>query len=79
MAYTIEQRQQIVQWIAQRVPRLTEQGCPLCAGPATAFGVDQIAMPGLDIPLMAIACRTCGYIMLFNEEQIFSGAAASGR
>jgi C4-type Zn-finger protein len=76
MAYTIDQRQRIVQWIAQRVPRLTEYGCPLCAGPATAFGVEQIAVPNLEVPLMAIACRTCGYIMLFNEAMILGEAAA---
>ena len=77
MAYTIEQRQQIVQWIAQRVPRLTEHGCPLCAGPATAFGVEQIAVPNLEVPLMAIACRTCGYVMLFNEALILGETAAT--
>jgi C4-type Zn-finger protein len=75
MAYTIEQRQRIVQWIAQRVPRLTERGCPLCGGPATGFGVEQLAIPNLEVPLMMIACRSCGYIMLFNETLILDEPA----
>ena len=68
MPYTTDQRQRIVQWISQHVPRLTERGCPLCGAPSTAFGVEQIAVPNLDVRLMAIACRSCGYIMLFNES-----------
>jgi hypothetical protein len=70
MAYTNDQLKQIVQWIAQRVPRFTEQGCPLCGAPMTAFGVQQIALPGLEVPLLAVACRTCGHVMLFNEKLV---------
>jgi hypothetical protein len=70
MAYTNEQLQQIVKWLSKRVPRFNEQGCPLCGGPATAFGVQQIALPGLDVPLLAVACRTCGHVMLFNEDLV---------
>jgi hypothetical protein len=77
MPYTNEQRQRIVQWIGQRVPRLTERGCPLCAAPATAFGVEQMTIPNLNTPLLAIACRTCGYVMLFNESLVLGDDAVS--
>jgi hypothetical protein len=70
MPYTAEQRQQIVQWILQRVPRLMEHGCPLCGAPASGFGTEQLSVPDLDTRLLAIACRACGYIMLFNEALI---------
>jgi hypothetical protein len=70
MPYTVEQRQRIVQWLSQRVPRLTEQGCPLCGASAAAFGVEPVSIPSLSVPLLAVACRTCGYIMLFNEELV---------
>jgi hypothetical protein len=70
MAYTAEQLQKIVQWLSQRVPRFTEQGCPLCGAPATAFRVQQISLPGLDVPLLAMACRTCGHVILFNEKLV---------
>ena len=70
MSYTPDQLQTIVRWLSQRVPRFTEQGCPLCGAPATAFGVQQIALPGLDVPLLALACRTCGHVMLFNESLV---------
>lgn len=70
MPYTPNQLQQIVQWMTQHVPRLMEQGCPLCSAPANTFGVEQIAVPGLAVPLLAVACRTCSHIMLFNEAMI---------
>jgi hypothetical protein len=70
MAYTPAELQRIVQWITQHVPRLMEQGCPLCGAPATGFGVEQLGIPNLDVPLMLVACRTCGHIMLFNESLI---------
>ena len=75
MPYTAEQRARIVQWVSQRVPRLIEQGCPLCGAPASSYGIEQIAIPNLDIPLLAVACRTCGYIMLFNEAMILGSSA----
>ena len=75
MPYSAEQRQRIVQWVAQRVPRLTEQGCPLCGAPATAFGVEPVSIPSLNVPLMAVACRTCGYIMLFNEQLVLGDSS----
>jgi hypothetical protein len=70
MPYTPEQLQHIVQWMTQRVPRLMEQGCPLCGAASTAFGVEQLTVPELAIPLLMVACRACGYIMLFNESMI---------
>jgi hypothetical protein len=70
MAYTTEQLKQIAQWLTQRVPRFAEQGCPLCGAPTTAFGVQQLALPGLEVPLLAVACRTCGHVMLFNETLV---------
>jgi hypothetical protein len=76
MSYTGEQRQRIVQWVSQRVPRLMEQGCPLCGAPAAGFGIEQARIPDFAVPLLAVACRTCGYIMLFNESMVL-GAAAS--
>lgn len=76
MSYTVEQRQLIVQWVNQRVPRLMEQGCPLCGAPASGFGVEQVRIPDFAVPLLAVACRNCGYIMLFNETMVL-GAAAS--
>jgi hypothetical protein len=69
MAYTDEQRQRIAQWIGQRVPRLTAQGCPLC-GSVAGYGVEQLNMPELDVPLLAVACRNCGHVMLFNEQLV---------
>ncbi len=76
MSYTVEQRQRIVEWVSQRVPRLMEQGCPLCGAPASGFGIEQLLIPDFAIPLLAVACRTCGYIMLFNEVMVL-GAAPS--
>jgi hypothetical protein len=72
MPYTNEQLQRIVQWLTQRTPKLMEQGCPLCNAPASAFGVEQFTIPDLPIPLLAVACRTCGHIMLFNEAMVIS-------
>jgi hypothetical protein len=69
MAYTNEQRQRIAQWIAQRVPRLTTEGCPLC-GNAAGYGVERLNIPELDVPLLAVACRSCGHVMLFNEHLV---------
>lgn len=74
MPYSPEQLQQIVQWLQQRTPRLLEQGCPLCGAPAAGFGVEQVAVPGLPTPMLAVACRNCGHIMLFNEDLIVSAA-----
>jgi hypothetical protein len=69
MAYTDEQRQRIAQWIGQRVPRLTAEGCPLC-GNVAGYGVEQLNMPELDVPLLAVACRNCGHVMLFNQQLV---------
>jgi hypothetical protein len=76
MPYTREQLQQIVEWLTQRVPKLMEQGCPLCGAPAAGFGVEQLT--GLELPttLLAVACRTCGHIILFNEELVFKPSSA---
>jgi hypothetical protein len=76
MPYTPEQRQRIVQWVSQRVPRLIEQGCPLCGAAASSYGIEQIAVPDLAVPLLAVACRSCGYVMLFNEALILDSNAA---
>lgn len=70
MPYSQEQLKQIVQWLRQRTPRLLEQGCPLCDAPASGFGVEQATMPGVAIPVLTVACRSCGHIILFNEEMI---------
>ena len=69
MAYTDEQRQRIAQWIGQRVPRLTAEGCPLC-GNAAGYGVERLNIPELDVPLLAVACRNCGHVILFNEQLV---------
>ncbi|HEU5103045.1 MAG TPA: hypothetical protein VFU22_28680 [Roseiflexaceae bacterium] len=69
MSYTDAQRQQIVQWIRQRVPRLTTEGCPLC-GNVAGLGVEQISISEIDIKLLAVACRNCGHVMLFNEQMV---------
>ena len=69
MSYSDEQRQRIAQWIGQRVPRLTSEGCPLC-GSNAGYGVSRVSLTDLDVPLLAVACRNCGYVMLFNEEQV---------
>jgi hypothetical protein len=71
MPYTTEQLQRIVQWLAQRAPKLMQQGCPLCGAPAAGFGVERLMAPDLPTTLLAVACRTCGHIMLFNEELVF--------
>ena len=67
MPYTDAQRQQIIQWIRQRVPRLTTEGCPLC-GNVAGLGVERLNIPDIDVPLLAVACRNCGHVMLFNEQ-----------
>lgn len=69
MAYTDDQRQRIATWISQKVPRLTSEGCPLCASPA-GYGVERVTVPNLEVPLLAVACRNCGYVMLFNEQSV---------
>ncbi|MBK9714854.1 MAG: hypothetical protein IPO81_26695 [Kouleothrix sp.] len=71
MAYTDQQRQQIAQYIAQRVPRLTKDGCPLC-GSTAGYGVEQLTVPDLAVSLLAVACRNCGHVMLFNELQVLA-------
>ena len=79
MPYTPEELQRIVQWINQHVPRLMEHGCPLCGAPAAKFGVEQIGIPELNVPLMAVACRICGYIMLFNAALVLGGTVRAER
>lgn len=69
MAYNDAQRQKIATWIAQKVPRLTKEGCPLC-GSTTGYGVERVSVPGLEVPLLAVACRNCGHVMLFNEQAV---------
>jgi hypothetical protein len=76
MPYSKEQLQRILQWLTQRTPKLIEQGCPLCGAPAAGFGVEQLKGVELNVPLLAVACRTCGHIMLFNEEPIFGSSTA---
>lgn len=70
MSYTDQQRQQIASWVSQKVPRLTSEGCPLCASTTGGYGVERVTVPGLEVPLLAIACRSCGYVMLFNEQSV---------
>jgi hypothetical protein len=79
MPYTPEELQQIVLWINQHVPRLMEHGCPLCGAPAAKFGVEQIGIPNLNVRLMAVACRACGYIMLFNAALVLGDSSAAAR
>jgi hypothetical protein len=76
MPYNKEQLQQIVQWLTQRTPKLMDQGCPLCGAPAAEFGVEQLTIPDLPIPVLALACRTCAHIMLFNEESMLAASTA---
>jgi hypothetical protein len=79
MPYSAEELQRIVQWISQHVPRLMEHGCPLCGAPAAKFGVEQIGIPNLNVPLMAVACRSCGYIMLFNAAIVLGDSTTVPR
>jgi hypothetical protein len=76
MPYTPEELQRIVQWLTRHVPRLMEHGCPLCGAPSAKFGVEQISLPNLEVPLMAVACRICGHIMLFNAALVLDSATA---
>jgi hypothetical protein len=69
MSHTDEQRQRIAQWISQRVPRLTTDGCPLC-GSTTGFRSGRLTFPNFDVPMLALECRSCGHVMLFNEQQM---------
>jgi hypothetical protein len=69
MPYTDEERRQIVQWIGKRVPRLTTEGCPLC-GNVAGLGVERVNISDLDLKLLAVACRNCGHVMLFNEQLV---------
>jgi hypothetical protein len=75
MAYSPEQLQRIANWLARRAPRLIERGCPLCGAPFATFGVEQLTLPDLGVPLLAVACRSCGQIMLFNETPIMDAPA----
>ena len=77
MPYTDEQRQQIIQWIRQRVPRLTTEGCPLC-GNVAGLGVERLNIPDIDVPLLAVACRSCGHVMLFNEQLVLGNPGGGG-
>jgi hypothetical protein len=75
MSYNKVQLQHIVQWLTQRTPRLMEDGCPICGSPAAGFGVEQFIIPDFPIPLLAVACRTCAHVMLFNEEPVLASLA----
>lgn len=75
MPYSSEQLQRIVQWLSQRAPKLMEQGCPICGNPATGFGVEQMTNPDWPAPLLAVACRNCGHILLFNEQVVLQPAS----
>ena len=77
MSYTDEQRQRIILWIRQRVPRLTTDGCPLC-GNVAGLGVERLNIPDTAVPLLAVACRNCGHVMLFNEQMVL-GSTGDGR
>ena len=57
-------------------PAISLKWSPLCGAPATVFGVEQLIVPNPDVPLMAVACRACGYIMRFNEDLVLGTAAA---
>ncbi|HNP85298.1 MAG: hypothetical protein JST60_15835 [Chloroflexi bacterium SZAS-1] len=72
MSYNDQQRQQIASWIAQKVPRLTREGCPLCGSTTGGYGVERVTVPSLEVPLLAVACRNCGHVMLFNEQSVLS-------
>lgn len=72
MSYTDQQRQQIAGWIAQKVPRLTSEGCPLCGSTSGGYGVERVTLPALEVPLLAVACRNCGHVMLFNEQVVLA-------
>ena len=74
MAYSKEQLKQIAQRLATQAPLLIEHGCPLCSAPAAQFGVERMDMPDLGVPLLAVACRTCGHIMLFTEAALLADA-----
>jgi hypothetical protein len=78
MPYNKEQLQQIVHWLTQRTPKLIEQGCLVCGAPAAGFGVEQLTVPDFPTPLLAVACRTCANILLFNEELVLVPAMAYG-
>ena len=58
--------------IAQKVPRLTSEGCPLCASTTAGYGVERVSVPNLEVPLLAVACCNCGYVMLFNEQSVLA-------
>jgi hypothetical protein len=75
MSYDKEQLQHIVQWLTQRTPKLMAEGCPICGAPAAGFGVEQFIIPDFPIPLLALACRACAHVMLFNEEPVLLSLA----
>jgi hypothetical protein len=76
MSYSSTQLQQIAQWLATRAPLLIERGCSLCGAPAAQFGVERMSFPELGVPLLAVACRTCGHVMLFTEAPILGALPA---
>jgi hypothetical protein len=72
MTHTDDQRQRIAQWITQRVQRLTSEGCPLCGSTTAGFRSGRLTFPNLDTPMLALECRNCAHVMLFNEQQILT-------
>jgi hypothetical protein len=74
MPYTREQLDQIVQWLRQRAPKLMADGCPICGASAAQFGVEPMHVPDFPTALVAIACRSCGHIVLFNADAVLSQA-----
>jgi hypothetical protein len=74
MAYSKEQLQQIAQRLSSQTPLLIERGCPMCGAPAAQFGVERMELADLGVPLLAVACRACGHVMLFTEAALLAGA-----
>ncbi len=45
----------------------------LVLGEAAGLGVERLNIPDIDVPLLAVACRNCGHVMLFNEQMVLGG------
>lgn len=76
MAYTREQLDWIVQWLRQRAPKLMVEGCSICGASAAQFGVEPMQVPEFPAMLVAIACRSCGHIVLFNADAVLGQTGA---
>jgi len=72
MSYTEAQQRQIVRFVEQRLVRLKTEGCPMCGSATAGYRSGRVTIPNFELPLLAIECRSCGHLMLFNEQRVLA-------